>query len=201
MLCKNCKTVRYCSKKSQKTQWNEHKIICSAISELSTKLFTEEKGLGDSNDANVFASHVSLKKHAQISKLVGKKCIVKCCLNETKLEALWDTGSQVSLISSAVVNKYFPGIPLRKISEIFDAAYSNLNLVTANGTALPYNGWIELNFSLVFPEKHDVKDSIQVPFLVTPENIDTPIVGFNVIKNSAETQPLIQNVVLTLSKR
>ena len=87
---------------------------------------------------------------------------MKCCLNETKLEALWDTGSQVSLISSAVVNKYFPGVHVRKISEIFDAAYSNLNLVTPNGTALPYNGWVELNFSLVFPEKHDVKDSIQV---------------------------------------
>ena len=182
MLCKNCKTVRYCSKKCQKAQWNEHKIICSAISELSKRLFTEEKGLGDSNDANVFASHVSPKKHAKISKLVGKKCIVKCCLNETKLEALWDTGSQVSVISSTVVNKYFPGVPVRRISEIFDAAYSNLNLVTANGTALPYNGWIELNFSLVFPEKHEVKDSIQVPFLVTPENIDTPIVGFNVIE-------------------
>ena len=118
MLCKNCKTVRYCSEECQKAQWNEHKIICSAISELSKKLFTEEKGLGDSNDANVFASHVSPKKHAQISKLVGKKCIVKCCLNETKLEALWDTGSQVSLISSAVVNNYFPGVPVRKISEI-----------------------------------------------------------------------------------
>ena len=27
-----------------------------------------------------------------------------------------------------------------------------------------------------------MKDSIQVPFLVTLENIDTPIVGFNVIE-------------------
>lgn len=182
MLCKNCKAVRYCSKKCQKAQWNEHKTICSANNELSKKLFTEEKGLGDSNDANVFASHLSPKRNAQISKLVGKKCIVTCCLNETKLEALWDTGSQISLISSAVVNKYFPGVPVRNIAEIFDAGYANLTLVTANGTALPYNGWIELNFSLIFPDKHDESDSIQVPFLVTPENIDTPIVGFNVIE-------------------
>ena len=108
---------------------------------------------------------------------------MKCCLNESKFEALWDTGSQVSLISSAVVEKYFPCVPVRKISEIFDAAYANLNLVTANGTALPYNGWVELNFSLVaFPKKHDEKDTVLVPFLVTPENIDTPIVGFNVIE-------------------
>ncbi len=60
------------------------------------------------------------------------------------------------------MDKYFPDVPVRKISEIFDADYANLNLVTANGTALPYSGWIELNFSLVFAKKHDERDSIKV---------------------------------------
>ena len=142
MLYKNCKAVRYCSKKCQKGHWNEHKILCSAICELSKKLYTEKKGLGDSNYANEFARHFSPKKHEQISKLVGRICIANCCLNETKFEALWDTGLQVSLISSAVVEKYFPCVPVRKISEIFNAAYANFNLVTAYGTTLPYNGWV-----------------------------------------------------------
>eukprot|EP00794_Sanderia_malayensis_P001056 gene1056-391_t len=120
--------------------------------QIPKKLFAGEKGLGDSNDANVFASHVSLKKHGHISKLV------------------------------AVVDNNFHCETVREIFDILEFAYANSNLITANCAALPYSGWIELNFSLIFQEKQDEKDSIQVPFLVTPENTDTPIVGSNVLQ-------------------
>ena len=98
----------------------------------------EEKGLGDSNDTNVFASHISPQMHEKISKLFGKKCIVNCFINGTKLEASWNAGSQVSLLPVAVVERCFPQVAVREISEILDAECANFNLVTANSTKLPY---------------------------------------------------------------
>ena len=92
MSCKNCEAVRYCSIQCQKAQWSEHTAIFSEISELS------KEGPGDSSDANVAASHISPEMHAKISKFVSKKCIVDCFINGTKLEAVWDTGSQVHLV-------------------------------------------------------------------------------------------------------
>ena len=42
-------------------------------------------------------SHLSPQEHAQVSRLVGKKCSVKCLLNGIETEALWDMGAQVSI--------------------------------------------------------------------------------------------------------
>ena len=107
MLCKSCKTVRYCSRQCQEAQWSEHKAICSAISELPKKFAKEEKGLGDSKDANIFASHISPQIHAKILKHVGKKCTVNCFIYGIKLEALWDTGSPSFSIAFINCKKMF----------------------------------------------------------------------------------------------
>ena len=42
---------------------------------------------------------------------------------------------------------------------------------------MPYIGWVELNFRLQ-SYKHDLK----VPFLVTEQHLDSPLIGFNVIE-------------------
>ena len=49
----------------------------------------------------------------------------------------------------------------------------------ANGTDLPYEGWVELTFNL---SENDFEHIIQVPFLVAKDTLDMPIVGFNVIE-------------------
>ena len=53
----------------------------------------------------------------------------------------------------------------------------NYIIKAANGTSIPYKGWTELEFTLASNQK-----SIIVPFLVTKEIIDLPLVGFNVIE-------------------
>ena len=60
---------------------------------------------------------------------------------------------------------------------------SRLNLTAANGTTIPYKGWIETKFRL---NKEDSKE-VTVPFLVTPEHLKQLIVGYNVIELFAKT--------------
>lgn len=41
--CKRCKSVLYCSMECQKAQWQEHKLLCQAISQLSNSESREFK--------------------------------------------------------------------------------------------------------------------------------------------------------------
>ena len=163
----------------QKKQWPEHKTLCLAIKELAEKSASSDKGLGDGQDPHVFQSHITPKVQGRISKLVGSRCHVQCTLNGTQIEALWDTGSQVSLISSELINNCFSDRSVRDISEFLGDGES-LNLVTASGDILPYKGWTELSFQLINNKRNN--QTIQVPFLVTAETIEKPIIGYNVIE-------------------
>lgn len=58
-----------------------------------------------------------------------------------------------------------------------------LDLSAANGTEIPYEGWIGIEFSL--PENKD--SELLVPILVSPDPLVKPIIGFNVIEEIAQT--------------
>ena len=63
---------------------------------------------------------------------------------------------------------------MKDISDLLD---TKLNLTVANGSEMPYIGWVELNFRLSSCN-HDLK----VPFLVTEQCLDSPLLGVNVIE-------------------
>ena len=100
----NCKAVKYCSRKCQQKHWRQHKTLCQAISSLEERKCREER-----ENTSVFVSHLSPQQHAQVVRLVGRICIVKCLLNGLETDALWDTGAQVSIISHSWLNQCLPG--------------------------------------------------------------------------------------------
>eukprot|EP00112_Aurelia_sp_Birch-Aquarium-sp1_P014489 Seg3131.4 transcript_id=Seg3131.4/GoldUCD/mRNA.D3Y31 product="hypothetical protein" protein_id=Seg3131.4/GoldUCD/D3Y31 len=110
---------------------------------------------------------------------VGRKRTVNVKLEGKSLQGLWDTGAQVSILSLDTVKRYFPTKTIRKIEGLLEET-EEIKLVAANGTPIPYEGWIELEMQLSSGST-DKKESIQVPFLVTKETLDLPIIGFNVI--------------------
>ena len=82
-------------------------------------------------------SHLTPREHAKVIGFVGKKCIVKCLLNDCEFELLWDTGAQVSIISLEAIQQHLGSIGIRQLSELLD---TNLNLTAVNGTKIPYTG-------------------------------------------------------------
>jgi len=91
---------------------------------------------------------------------------------------LWDTGSQVSAINDEVWKAdKFPDIRLRDIAEIVDPD-DPLQIEAANGTEMPYVGWVEVTFKLAAGV-----EEFHVPMLVMKGSQQPrPIIGFNVIE-------------------
>ena len=100
---------------------------------------------------------------------------------------LWDTGAQVSIIPERVIREKFPNLQIKDISELLGIG-ANLKLEAANGTGIPYNGWVGINFKLL----DDTTNEISVPFLVTREELSIPIIGYNVIELIVKNNELEQ---------
>ena len=177
LQCSACQSVRYCSVHCQKAHWPKHKVLCKAIKELSAKEACKEKGLGDTQDENVYASHLTPRQQERIAKLVGRKCSVQCYLNDKPVEVLWDTGAQVSIVSEDFLKSQLSVVQIMDIEQLLGADGS-ISLQAANGTDIPYCGWVEIGVRLT----NENEAEITVPFLVTTENIEQPIIGFNVIE-------------------
>jgi hypothetical protein len=128
-------------------------------------------------DQATWVSHLTPKQLAKMANLVGETCLVSCFLNGRQLEVLWDTGAQVSIMTNDFLNAKFPDVKKRDISQLLD---SPLEINAANGTAIPYTGWVELEFRLLSSGREDT--TVMVPFLITSEELNYPIVGYNVIK-------------------
>lgn len=54
---------------------------------------------------------------SKVTALVGRRCLVECFLNGHKLQALCDTGSQVSIIDERWKDEYLPSAVLTDVSE------------------------------------------------------------------------------------
>ena len=169
LQCKQCKSVRYFSYQCQKKSWNTQEL-CKAIYELSKP--SQPKGKSDSEDN----SHLTPSQQSKVVQSVGKCCTVDCLPNGKQVEALWSTGAQCSIIPKSLVNSLFEKPYIRTISELLDDS-DNLKLTAANGSAIPLDGWVKVEFSLMSDE---TSKKIQVPLLVTSDSLDYPIIGYNV---------------------
>ena len=169
--------VYYCSTGCQKRQWNARQALCKAIQGLPKPLEDNVKGLGDGCDSIVFVSHLTPKQHADVARLFDRKCSVNCCLNDIKVTALWDTGAQVSIITEHVLKQQLLNLKIRDINELLGGG-SDLKLIAASGATIPYKGWVETRFRL----NGEKEKEVTVPFLVTEEHLDQPIICYDVIE-------------------
>ena len=103
--------------------------------------------------------------------------MVQCCINGKSTEALWDTGSQISLLPRSWIHQNLPDVSLRPIQQLLDE--TALDVRAANSTPIPFDGWIEAHFSL---SRRGEAISLLVPMLVTSDALAEPIIGYNVIE-------------------
>ena len=139
---------------------------------------------------STFVSHLTPNQHATVVGLVGKRCTVKGEINCHSSEVLWDTGTHVSIISNEFLRRNCPDVVVKDISELLN---TKLSLTAANGSEIPFIGWVELNFRL-----SSCNNELKVPFLVTEQYLDSLLIGFNVkeeiVKDSNEDVALSQVV-------
>ena len=101
---------------------------------------------------------------------------MNCVIGGVRTKALWDTGAQVSLVPRRWKTSYLPNNRLRPLKELLGA--DDLAITAANGSHIPFDGWVDVGFQLL----SDPKTRISVPMLVTNAIDDIPIIGYNVIE-------------------
>ena len=164
--------VRCCSKIWQKKHWASHKGICKTISDLTVKQSKKVENSG------VYNSFYTPKQKSQLVNLIGKKSTVNCFLFDINCTFLWDTGTNISVISKSYVRQKFPYLKSRDFREILDNT-ENFQVRWGNQRKLPYDGWVEVEVSL----NNQSKNFVIVPYLVTSENLVYPILGTNAIEH------------------
>jgi transposase InsO family protein len=105
-------------------------------------------------------------------------------IDGTKTQALWDTGAQVTIIPADWRATHLPQAKLRPLCELLGG--TDLNLTAANGSPIPYDGWLNVSFSLMTGLNHEIR----VPVLVTRATSGVPIIGYNVIEEIVQRDTL-----------
>ena len=169
--CKTCKSVYYCSKTCQRQRWGEHKVLCNAIHTLDDKEKRERMGRG------MYDTTLNPKTKDSVIKLIGQQCIIDIQLDNMNVKALYDTGAQACLLSERWIKSKKLENEIRSLDELLEAR--DLVLKTAVETKdIPYTGWIILQLKM---EGWNNNAEMNVPFIITSDEIDKPIIGTNVI--------------------
>lgn len=121
--------------------------------------------------------------YENLVQLIGEKCIVHVSINDQNVDVLWDTGSQVCIVSREWVENNLSDVEIKPIEELLDGEH--IELKAANGLEMPYEGWILVTFRV------GSSDTIYLPMLVYPHGMANPLIGYNaisqVVDNHAET--------------
>ena len=162
--CSKCHAGVYCSTKCFKSHYHIHKVVCDSIEVLQER----ER----SNVKIRFDTPTTPKQKRKLAKLVGSKCNIRCLFDDIEVNVLWDTGSMVSIVNNNWLNENMPSKEVKQISELVG---DELQLKTANNTDMPVEGYVEVNVTIG-------ESSVIVPMVVTVEQLDQPIIGYNVIE-------------------
>ena len=187
--CSGCRSVRYCDRQCQKGHWAKHKVLCKAIQYLHKSEVEKCK------KACSFSTHLTPKQRNEIVNLVGDRCVIDCWIEEEYTEVLWDTGSQVCLVGRQWLRNRGIEKEMVSLSEILG---HDVTVEAVGGKSIPYEGVVKLSFKLNGRQ-------VTVPFLVTEENIDTPIIGTNVMKalvcDSTDQVGMLQSLLKKSEKK
>lgn len=116
------------------------------------------------------------------SNLIGKQNLHYVLLNGAPIQALIDTGSQVSIMNEGMYKKYFDYLPLQDVSTL-------LSVKQVNGESLQYIGAIEVYLNLG-RNLAGTNTAVHVLFLVIKDQVDfTPtfdghfcLIGMNALE-------------------
>ena len=186
---KACNLVYFCDGDCKSKSWKQHQILCKSIITLQKE--QRDKVLR----AGTYSSVLSVKDEAKLASLVAESCLIDCQLNGQVTSLLLDTGAQVSIIDIEDLKNYHSNTVVRSLDEILDDCDS-FRVQSGNTADIPFTGWVDM---IVTIRKENNCGSEHVPFLVTTEKLQQPILGFNAIKVIMDAQKNTQALVKMFS--
>ena len=168
--CKKCKSGWYCSRSCRQKHAEVHGELCEYIQELEVMERCKQ----------VFSVRESsqVKVKNRLVQLIGERPTLDCRLNNEMIQALWDTGAMVSIVSRDWLKEKIPNVTVMSVTEFLKG--DKMHLVAANNTKVGVDGIVILDFRIG-------DFSTPVPFVVTEEEVPEPIIGYNVIKCIVQT--------------
>ena len=171
LSCPKCSCGRYCSSGCLANH-NNHTEYCPWICDLQ-QLETEKRMKKEMFVTDT--EKLPYKMKLQLVKLVGERPLVNVRLSGKEIQGLWDTGAMISLINEGLLHELFPGI---KVYSIYDFTGENFTVTVANKSVMSVKGVVVFDFGVEGSE-----DLFQVPFLVTSQEMSSPIIGYNTIEH------------------
>ena len=171
MSCTTCRCGTYCSTNCMELD-GVHAMWCPWICRLEAHE-TEKRMRQEIN--MVDAEKLPYKMKLKLVKLVGDKPMVNIHLDGKKVKALWDTGAMISMMSRDFLNETFPDAVVHSISEFTEQ--QGLTVTAANNSKISIDGVAILDFGV------EAEGLFQVPFLITPQELSNPIIGYNTIEH------------------
>ena len=110
--------------------------MCSAIKQL------EQEAIQKIKDDCSFNSP---EESRNMAHLVGKKCNIMGMIEGQETEVLWDTGSQIALISEKWMRQRFKDT--KEVKPLEDVLGYQLSIEAAGGSRIPYEGYVLLKFN------------------------------------------------------
>ena len=107
----------------------------------------------------------------------------------------------ISLISREWLRKQFQDMKNNSLESFLGTKATDLKIKAANNTEVDIYWIVTFNFCI-----SKLNDNLKVPFIVTKQNLSTPIIGFNIIEHlvktyadSDSTNPILNSVFLHLN--
>ena len=138
--------------------------------------FLEEARTGTRTGS--FVRHIDPQQHNKLIKPFGNRYLLRCMINGHRTQPLFDSGAQVSILPKWWISQHEPKLKVRDVSELLDES-DQLVLRTVDNSDLPFLGFVELPVQLL---NWNVAQTLKVPFLVSDAQLDSVIIGYNVIE-------------------
>ncbi len=157
------------------TMYTEKKLDGVAV-ETPATTGTESQGNGQLGEFEEVAARGPAT--GKECRFIGQKLELCINLQGVTTQGLWDTGSQISLVSSRWMKSHLPQVTILPMMELI-GHQGRLTVEGVGQKEIPYAGYVPLELQMGCVSG---SETVTVPFLVCDIELKYPIVGTNVIE-------------------
>ena len=110
--------------------------------------------------AGNYSTTLTVNENRAVARLVGKRCLLNCYLNDQPSTLLLDSGAQVSIINIEEFAKNFPDVKIQHITSILDDC-DTIRIQWGDNQDISFEGWVDMK---VETGQNDRSTELNIPF-------------------------------------